>query len=374
MKILLLYASAGGGHKRAAQALEAYLNTHLEGAEVRVEDALKYAGKLVDSICCDGYRFSAKHAPGVFGTLYRNTNKPTRLATLLPRINALLSKKLLALLEEFQPDIVLDTYHFAGQMISTLKEKGLTKVPLVNILTDYGPHMAWLAPHADAYVVASDEMADQFAQMGAPREKIHPFGIPVFEEFFAQDDKDALLRQMNLVPGVPTVLIMAGSFGVNHILEVFRDIVMLGADFQMIVITGKNEKLYKAFQKEIAINSKRTELVAFTSEVHKYMHAADLLITKPGGLTVSEALASGLPMAVFDAIPGQEEDNADFLQRHNMGVRLKSGASCTFAIRSLLLDPRRLEEMRDACRAFDKSDGNQKILSLILELTGGKKE
>ena len=368
MRILLLYASAGGGHKRAAQALEAYFHAHLPGAEVRVEDALKHVGRAADMLCCDGYRFSAKHAPQIFGTLYRTTNKNTKFAGLLPRVNAMLARRLLPLLEEFRPDVILDTYHFAGQMISHLKEQGAVAAPLVNVVTDYGPHMAWLAPRVDAYVLAADELCAQFEALGAPREKLHPFGIPVFEEFFREEDKAALLRGMDLTPGVPTVLIMAGSFGVQKILQVYREVCAIGTEFQAIAITGRNQKLYEAFEKELPNSPKRTHLVQFTAEVQKYMHAADLLITKPGGLTVSEALACGLPMAVFDAIPGQEEDNAAFLQAHNMGVRLKDGASCAFAVRSLLQDPRRLGDMRAACKAFDKSDCCKQIVSLIQEL------
>lgn len=374
MKILLLYASAGGGHKRAADALEAYLTAHLPDAQVRVEDALKHVGRAVDMLCCDGYKFSAKHAPQIFGTLYRSTNRDTKFAGLLPRVNGMLAKKLLPLIEEFQPDVILDTYHFAGQMVSYLKVQGLVHVPLINILTDYGPHMAWLAPEVDAYVVATDDLIAPLVQMGAPKEKVHPFGIPVFETFFQQEDRATLLRGMGLQPEIPTVLIMAGSFGVKHILEVYRDISTLGTEFQVIAITGKNQKLYEALQKEVPNSPKPTHLVQFTGEVQKYMHASDLLITKPGGLTVSEALACGLPMAVFDAIPGQEEDNAEFLQAHHMGVRLKSGASCAFAVRSLLQDPRRLADMRAACKAFDKSDCCKNILSLIQELTNGKRE
>lgn len=115
MRILLLYASAGGGHKRAAQAMEAYFREHLPGAEVRVEDALRHVGRAVNALCCDGYKFSAKHAPQIFGTLYRSTNRDTKFAALLPRVNGMLARKLLPLIEEFRPDVILDTYHFAGR-------------------------------------------------------------------------------------------------------------------------------------------------------------------------------------------------------------------------------------------------------------------
>ena len=285
MRILLLYASAGGGHKRAAQAMEAYFREHLPGAEVRVEDALRHVGRAVNALCCDGYKFSAKHAPQIFGTLYRSTNRDTKFAALLPRVNGMLARKLLPLIEEFRPDVILDTYHFAGQMVSRLKEKGLVSAPLVNVVTDYGPHMAWLAPEVDAYVVAEDGLRDAFVRMGAPKEKIHTFGIPIFEAFYQEEDRASLLRGMNLSPELPTVLIMAGSFGVKNILRVYRDISTLGTAFQVIVITGKNKTLYEAFQKELPNSSKPTHLVEFTTEVQKYMHASDLLITKPSELS-----------------------------------------------------------------------------------------
>ena len=149
--------------------------------------------------------------------------------------------------------------------------------------------------------------------MGAPRDIIYPFGIPVDNVFFSKENKAALLQEMGLEPGVPTILFMAGSFGVSGIMDIYREIAAQDIVFQIIVITGKNQKLYEAFAVELAKSKRRTKLIYFTDEVEKYMHAADLLVTKPGGLTVSEALACDIPLAVFDAIPGQEEDNAQFL-------------------------------------------------------------
>ena len=161
---------------------------------------------------------------------------------------------------------------------------------------------------------------------------------------------------------------MAGSFGVTNVLGIYRQIVRADIPFQAVVITGRNEKLYAAFADEVERSPKPTRLVFFTDEVENYMHSSDLLITKPGGLTVSEALACNIPLAVFDAIPGQEEDNADFLLTHNMAVRLKPGEDCGAVIRSLLEDSRRLDRMRSSCAEFDKSRSSENILSLTRRL------
>ena len=206
--------------------------------------------------------------------------------------------------------------------------------------------------------------------MGAPRDIIYPFGIPVNDVFFSKENKAALLQEMGLEPDVPTILFMAGSFGVSGIMDIYREIAAQDIVFQIIVITGRNQKLYEAFAEELAKSKRRTKLVYFTDEVDKYMHAADLLVTKPGGLTVSEALACDIPLAVFDAIPGQEEDNAQFLLSHNMAVRIQAGESCGKTIRIVLADNRRLEDMRSSCERFDKSQSGKNILWLIRSLTG----
>ena len=169
------------------------------------------------------------------------------------------------------------------------------------------------------------------------------------------------------------MLFMAGSFGVSNIIKLYRDLAATGAKAQIIVITGRNQRLYEAFEKELAQGEKLpTRLIYFTDEVEKYMHASDLLVTKPGGLTVSEALACNLPMAVFDAIPGQEEDNANFLKIHDMGVRLQKDGDFAGQITALLNEKETLRNMRENCKRFDKSQSIPNLLALIRQLVEGR--
>jgi processive 1,2-diacylglycerol beta-glucosyltransferase len=368
MRILILSAATGGGHLRASRAICNYIRQNDPESQVEVVDAMKSIGSLLDKTVCDGYHALATKTPKLFGKLYRATNKKSPLADLLNRFSSTFSRLLLPTIEDCDPDAIISTHPFVSEMVSHLKAVGALNVPLITLMTDYGPHRAWIANHVDAYVVSNADMIPEMEAMGVDHSKIYPFGIPVEDVFFTKADKPALLKKFGLDPDLPTVLIMAGSFGVTNILNIYRQIARTDVPFQVVVITGKNEKLYTAFADEVAGSPKKTKLVFFTNEVENYMHISSLLITKPGGLTVSEALACNIPLAVFDAIPGQEEDNADFLLTYNMAVKLEPDTDCGAVIRSLLEDSRRLEQMRSNCAEFDKSHSAENILALTREL------
>lgn len=368
MKILILSAATGGGHLRASHAIESYIKENSTGNEVAVVDALKSINAVLDKTVCEGYHFLATKTPKMFGQIYRKTNEDSLLSTLVTRFTSAFSQKLIPLMEEQNPDVVISTHPFATEMVSHLKSKGIVTVPLICLMTDYGPHRAWLADHVDAYIVSTKDMIPEMQAMGVKKELIYPFGIPVGDVFFSKGDKPALLKKFEMTPGIPTILIMAGSFGVTNIMNIYKEIVKLPTEFQIIVITGRNQKLFEAFTPVIEHSPKKTKLVFFTDEVENYMHASDLIITKPGGLTVSEALACSIPLAVFDAIPGQEEDNANFLLTHDMAVKLEKGIDPGETIQTLLEDSKRLEQMRSSCESFNTSESSKNIFSLIHEL------
>lgn len=401
MKVLILSATTGGGHMRASSALKSYIMENSNDAIVEIVDTFEFISPLLNKTVTDGYLYLATKTPKMYGSLYKSSNKEHGLSSLLVGFNNLFSKKLLPLLDDFQPDIIVCTHAFPTEMVAHLKREGIVDIPLMCIMTDYAPHKTWVNTGVDSYIVANEGMVDVMVDMGAPREIIHPFGIPVDNAFFTQTDRNAVLKEMGLNPSLPTILIMAGSFGVTNILKIYSNIIKIDVDFQIIVITGRNQRLYEAFNKLISktkriksekrlhLNKRKkftklskskkpvklkvkpqkpTKLLFFTNEVDKYMQISDLIITKPGGLTVSEALACNLPMAIFDAIPGQEEENADFLIDNNMAVRIEKGPSCADTIRSLLLDRARLESMKQSCQTFDKSNVSKNVREEISRL------
>lgn len=365
---MILSAATGGGHLRAAHAVESYILNHSQGNSVVVVDALKCIGPLVDKTLCDGYRMLAKRVPKVFGSMYKATNKESPLKGLMLHLTSVFSEKLAQPILLENPDVILSTHPFATEMVSELKARGVAACPLICLMTDYGPHQAWIAQNVDAYVVSNEDMIPEMERMGVRPEIVYPFGIPVQDVFFRPADKAALRRRFGLHPDKQTVLFMAGSFGVTNVISIYEDISRLDLDLQCIVITGRNDKLYHEFERAVNDSNKPTRLIYFTNEVENYMHASDLLITKPGGLTISEALACSIPLAVFDAIPGQEEDNADFLLNHHMAVKLDEHTDTAQTIALLLEDSRRLDSMRASCEKFDKSKSAQNIFALMQEL------
>lgn len=410
MKAIILSASTGSGHMSAARAINEYLIEN--GAQSEIIDTLKYISPILNKTVTEIYDFIAKYHPKIWKMMYDTSNKKT-VNKLLLSINNLISKKLLPLFDNFEPDIIIATHPFAAEMISKLKSLQKIDIPLICVITDYAPHLTWINPGVNAYVVANSDMIESMVKMGADKNDIFSFGIPVDKEFFSKKDKAKILEEIGLSPELPTVLIMSGGNGYANVEEIYRDLQKSDADFQIILITGRNQKLYKRMQSlteisnqekqdidsqknyfisklgmpnvrlnglniikkfvsensEEFLQTKPTKIIYFTSEVSKYMSAADLIITKPGGLTVSEALACSLPMALFGEIPGQEEENANFLVGNNMAVKLDKKSSNLKSVEALLKNPDRLNYMKFNCENFDKSDSLKNIYNLAKKLS-----
>ena len=365
MRIVVLYGLAGGGHLSAAKALK----THLEakGCEVFLEDATKPFGRVIDFFCCDLYQFSAKYIPRAFGLAYRLTDRRRGGSRFMRFFAGPLIRRLLPVIEKHDPDLVVCVYPFSCQLAAALRAKGRLRAKIAHQLTDYGTHAAWVSEEADYYFASCRPAAEELERRGVPKEKICVTGIPVRPLFFETPDRAALRGELGLPRDKPVLLFMAGSFGVRSVLKIYRALDGLAEDFACVVITGKNEKLHRQFEKRIGSARHRTQLLLFTDRIPDYMHACDLLITKPGGLTTTEALASGIPLAVFDAIPGQEEDNTRFLLEGGMAVRLRSAKpdACRETVSALLRDPDRLSGMRRREQALALNRYGERFLSHI---------
>ena len=368
MHILILSASTGGGHMRASKAIESYMLKQDKDINVKIVDSLLYISPILNKTITSGYVYLATKTPKLYGKLYDLSNKDRKFSNFVTRINNIFANKLLPLIDDFKPDVIITTHPFPTEMVSRLKLKNEINIPLICIMTDYAPHKAWLSEKVDAYIVANDDMVAKMVAQGVSEEHIYPYGIPVDEVFFEEEEKQLVLEELNLDKNLPTILMMAGSFGVANVFDIYANIIDIDLDFQIILVTGKNKKLYNQFEEVVGNSPKNTKLIYFTNEINKFMQASDIIITKPGGLTVTEALACNIPMAIFDAIPGQEEENAEFLIKHNMAVRISDGNSCREAIVRLLEDNGKLENMKEACKSFDKNDSSKNRFLLLNEL------
>ena len=370
MRILIFSASTGGGHKRAAAALEAKIKSLSPETEVKVVDAMKAIGKVYDKTVCNGYHFMATKIPKVYGECYKITDRKTLVYKAVMKSNTLMSDKLLDTINEYAPDAIIICHPFVTTMISRLRRKGKTDVKAISLITDYDAHRTYIVPHIDAYVLAEPHMAKKLIEeYGVDKDIIYPFGIPIFDRFTEPFSKEDICKREGLDPNVPTVLLMAGSFGVTGVLNFYKQLAEKAENIQFIVITGRNKRLYSHLEElveEMGMQD-RTKLLYFIDNVEDYMHVSDIIVTKPGGLTVTESLACSLPLAIYSAFPGQERCNADFLTDEGVAVLLdnKNGAE---QIIELLNSPEKLSRMKEKCKRLAQPDSAEKIFRLAQKL------
>lgn len=368
MRTLILSISAGGGHVKASEAIEAYIKLDDPKNEVKVVDTIKYINPLLDKVVIGSYLKSLKVSPTLFGKLYDLAETGESIATFSNKLIEMIIHKLIPLIKDFIPDIIIATHPFSTEMVSVLKAKGMIDIPALSVLTDYAPHSFWIHPNIDGYVVSNLAMVDEMVKRGVDKDLIYPLGIPVKPDFLKKYPREDTLKSLNLNPNKKTVLLMGGSLGLGKITLLYEELQKVAMDIQVVAITGNNKKLFSQLR-DLSINSyKTTRIVGYTTEVNKYMQACDLLITKPGGLTITEALICGVPLAVFSAIPGQEQKNAEFLLDNNLAVSLAEGKNCSTILNNLLSNPDKLENMRNNCLIFAKPNSGYHIKNLIYKL------
>jgi processive 1,2-diacylglycerol beta-glucosyltransferase len=368
MRTLILSVAAGGGHANAAEAVKSCIHMNSPHSEVRIIDTLKYINPMIDKVVIGGYLRTLKITPSLFGKLYYYAESDYGISSVSSKINEIMASKLLPLIEDFKPQIMVCTHPFPTEMLSIMKTKYNVAIPTVSILTDYAPHSFWLHPCIDAYIVSNSDMIDEMSERGIPREIIHAFGIPVKPSFNTKYDRAETLQELGLQTDKTTILIMGGSLGMGKIGRVYEELMKIKEDIQVIVITGKNKKLYAELLALSSNSPKDTKVISYTDKVTKYMQSADLLLTKPGGLTITEALICGLPLGIFSPIPGQEEKNSQFLLKHDLAVDLGSGKNCSEILEELLSSPLKLQSMKENCTKYSKPNSTEDIYTLLLEI------
>lgn len=358
-RVLLLSATSGAGHVRAAQALE---KAFLARGDCTVEhiDALRYVSKLFQRVYDKAYISMVRRAPELMGLLYERTDQPWQ--NLRPRLalDRLNTRPMIRLLKRVQPDLCVATHFLPAEILAWLIAKKKLFAHNAIVVTDYDVHAMWLCRTVDRYYVAMEEAAQYLTHIGVPREKICVKGIPIDPLFAVPVPRAEARKQLGLDAEATVVLISAGGYGLGPIEQLVKELLELQRPWQIVAIAGKAEKTRKRLNELAKVASKlpsgasRLCAMGFTTEMDKYMAAADLMVGKAGGLTTSEALARALPMALIEPIPGQEERNADQLLEAGAAIRCNNLPAAAWKIATLLDDPARLNHMRDAARKFAK--------------------
>ncbi|MDP4143465.1 MAG: glycosyltransferase [Bacillota bacterium] len=370
MRALILSVSAGGGHGNAAQAVKNYILKHEPHSHIDIIDVIRYINPILDKVIIGSYLKTIKITPSLYGKIYKHTYKDSddSFSTVSSKFNEILSSRLLPAIQKSKPDVIICTHFFPTEMISVLKLKNKLNVPMVCILTDYAPHPIWIHPAVDTYIVPNSDIIEEMAERGVDKDSIKDYGIPINPNFVKKYNRDETLRELELSPYKKTILIMGGSLGMGKIGIIYNQISQIDKDIQIIVITGSNKKLFSKLKELSEYSNKPTSILGYTKDVNKYMQASDLLITKPGGLTITEAIASHVPLALFSPIPGQEEKNQEFLLKHNLAINLGDGSNCKRIIEELISSPSILEAMKANCIKYSKPSCGDNIYEHLRSL------
>jgi processive 1,2-diacylglycerol beta-glucosyltransferase len=377
-RILILSVSAGAGHVRAAQALEAAVATLAEdGREVEARhlDVMDYVPSSFRRIYADFYlRLITRH-PQLWGMLYRITDDthPDALTQRMRRtIERLNTRRLRTAIAHFAPDAIVCTHFLPAEMLARQIRKGRIDVPVWLQVTDFDLHRMWVIPEMTGYLAASPEIAQRMRAVGLPAARVHTTGIPVMPAFTGPHDRRALAAGFGIDPERPAYLVMGGGAGVGG-LDTLADALLSTADgFQLVVLAGRNAAMLERLRK-LATSRYPGRLFpqGFTQHVDRLMACCDLAITKPGGLTTSECLAMGLPMIVNAPIPGQEERNADYLMEQGAAWKAIDAVSLAWRIGQLQAQPERLSTMAANARAIGRPHAAREVIHTVLHQLDG---
>jgi processive 1,2-diacylglycerol beta-glucosyltransferase len=357
-RILVLSASVGAGHLRAAQAVEKALKILDPEASVENFDVMDYTNAAFRRMYAKSYLDLVNRAPHALGYFYdmldkqpSPQHKSDRLRLLVEKLNLGKFSKLLA---EKRWDIVVNTHFLPAEIIASLKRKRKFATPQLTATTDFETHRLWVNQPCDHYFTATEEGSLNLQYWGVPAKDITVTGIPIDPIFSEEKDRAGCLERQGLAGDRTIVLQLGGGFGVGPVEKLFTGLLELEKPLEIVVVAGRNEELKKRLEKLKTPARHRVHILGFTTQIDELMAVADLVVTKPGGLTTSETLARGAAMAVVNPIPGQESRNSDFLLENCAAIKINNLSTLTFKLNQLLADPARLAALKQNAKRLGR--------------------
>jgi len=371
MRVLIATVTAGGGHLAAAAALEEAWRAERPGDTVEKIDLVKFFSTLHRKIHADGYVKLVEHAPELWGMVFKKTDDP-RLARRLNKLKRLFPSnsrsRFARFCRQFRPDAVVCTHYLPLELLGDLKTRAAKKdsasceclpSPLVvSVVTDFEAHALWMEGCVDLYCVAAEETKARLVARGAPAENVVATGIPISSRFSTVPDRKEVRQTLGLRDDQPVLLVLSGGFGMGPVAEILRELDKVDRPFQTVVVTGRNEEL----RRELAGSDHKhpTHVLGFVTNMQDLMSVADLIISKPGGLTTSESLALGKPLFILNPIPGQEAANSDFLLERGAAAKVNRVEDLPYRV-GQLLGTRKLAEMAKAAKALGRAEAAREI-------------
>jgi processive 1,2-diacylglycerol beta-glucosyltransferase len=371
-RILILSAAVGAGHLRAAQAVELTMRQLRPDAAVRNVDVLELTNAAFRGIYGKAYLDLVNKAPHVLGYFYDMMDKPRgpkstrdRLRLLVERINL---QRFQDLVESEPWDVIINTHFLPAEIIASLKRRNKVNVPQMTVTTDFETHRLWVNQPCEHYTTATDEGAATLHQWGISETDISVTGIPIHPVFAQEADRATCLKAQGLTGDRPILLQLAGGLGVGPIAEIYQNLLALEMPVEVVVVAGKNAAVKMDLEQVKVPARHRAKVIGFTDQIDQLMAVADVVVSKPGGLTTSEVLARGAAMAVVNPIPGQESRNSDFLLENGAAIKINNLATLTHKLGLLLQDPARLAGIKANAKRLGRPQAATEICRLALRL------
>jgi processive 1,2-diacylglycerol beta-glucosyltransferase len=372
MNVLLLHASAGAGHRRAAEALANAFRERDPQAEIAVRDLLDFTPPLFRKTYGEGYLRIVRRVPELWSYLYGLSDRKARVPwrrKVRAAFNKVNTLSFFGYCDRFRPDLAICTHFLPLELLSTRSRRKRLSFRYAGVVTDFAVHALWIFPNVPAYCVATDEARRHMVRAGCPAEAVRVTGIPIDPVFTRTRPAPEARAALGLDPSLPAVLVLSGGFGVGPAVEIvsaFRD---GGTPCQLLVVAGANADLKARVEAAAASIRRPIRVFGFVNNMHELMDAADVVVSKPGGLTASEVLAKGRPLLIVDPIPGQEQRNAEYILEAGAGVRLYDPADAPARVAEILGNPQRLEAMRRNAAATGRPHAARDIVDDLLRAT-----
>ncbi len=375
MKVLVLTVTAGEGHNATAAAIQKSFEER--GVECRVLDTCLHINPGLYLLIAKGYLLCAtnlkKAYAYVYGKLEHREFKDKNSYTPSPTRTSyrIVKKKIEKYITEYAPDAIVYTHVFAGALLDVIAEKKPLGARTVGILTDFAPHPFWEETlRTDRVVIANDLISPSLERKGLLREQLLPIGIPIRPQFAESVPREEARRELGLDPNLPTLLLMGGSMGYGSLAKTLAEVDKLDTPLQVICVCGRNEKAKAEIDKMTF--QKKVLAFGYTDKISLLMDASDCIVSKPGGLTTSEALAKRLPMIICNPIPGQEDRNAEFLLNAGVAVTLSKTASLSDVVYQLFHNPERIELMKKNIDLIRRPHATRDLVDAVFSLVEEK--
>ncbi len=366
INLLILTVNIGGGHNAAANALKNYIEKNNYDINTSVIDYIDYINHGLSKLTAAAYEACTKKIPQLYRASYNVRNMIPKKNHKSKLISNTKSKKLI---KEYAPNIVVCLHPFIVSEITDLKNKYNFNYDVFVLITDFDFHEGWISPGVNKYIVSSNFMRLRLLGKGIPDFKIHTFGIPSSCSCTNKNSKIEARQKLDLEKNITTVLLVGGSFGAGKIQDILKNIIESALEVQIVVIAGKDAKLKNKLKEISSCYDNPIRILGFTERIFLYMDAADILITKPGGLTITEAIIKQLPMIIVNPIPGQEEENAAFLLNKGLAV-CANNKNISIHLKDLLEDKERIEDMQIISKRYAKPNACLDFTNIVTEYKG----